>query len=410
MNEPDLRVLRDLAHRIAEAAADPVMDRRREMWRCHHRLERVRPMVLVFPEGAWRELIPQDRLDCENLAAREIELGLRKRLYTSEHFDDDTVLEPDFVVHKAVTPLEDVDWGLAPRRRPSPQETGSWGFEPVIHSAADLRRLRVPQIRYDEKATVERLETAHELFDEILKVRLKGVDRIGFHITKLYADRRGLEPMLWDMSDNPGLIDEAMTFFREGYKDVIRQYEDQSLLDVNNDLTYNHTGGCGYTTELPHRGWQPDHVRPRDMWSFAESQELAGCSPEQHERFALRHERELLAPFGLVGYGCCEPLHDRIESLESIPNLRMISISPFSDVGVAAEKLGDRYVFSWKPNPAQLVGSFDSEAVERSIRHTLDVTAGCVIQMVLKDTHTCEGRPERFTEWTRIAKRLAEEY
>ena len=28
----------------------------------------------------------------------------------------------------------------------------------------------------------------------------------------------------------------------------------------------------------------------------------------------------------------------------------------------------------------------------------------CVLEMILKDTHTCQSRPERFTEWTRIAR------
>jgi hypothetical protein len=178
---------------------------------------------------------------------------------------------------------------------------------------------------------------------------------------------------------------------------------------VNNDDTYNHTGGCGYTTELPQRDWRPDHVRPIDMWSSAESQELAGVSPEQHEEFALTYERELLRPFGLTGYGCCEPLHDRMGTILGLPGMRMVSVSPFADVDRSAEALQDRAIFSWKPNPAHIVGEFSPERVEDYIRHTLDVTQSCVIQMVLKDTHTCENHPERFTQWTEIAMRLAED-
>jgi hypothetical protein len=30
--------------------------------------------------------------------------------------------------------------------------------------------------------------------------------------------------------------------------------------------------------------------------------------------------------------------------------------------------------------------------------------------MILKDTHTCENHPERFTEWTKIARNLVERY
>jgi hypothetical protein len=48
--------------------------------------------------------------------------------------------------------------------------------------------------------------------------------------------------------------------------------------------------------------------------------------------------------------------------------------------------------------------------VREYIRHTLDTSRDCVIEMILKDTHTCENRPERFNEWTRIARELVEEY
>ncbi len=41
-----------------------------------------------------------------------------------------------------------------------------------------------------------------------------------------------------------------------------------------------------------------------------------------------------------------------------------------------------------------------------AIRHTLDVARanGCVLEMILKDTHTCEHHGERFDAWTRIAR------
>jgi len=53
---------------------------------------------------------------------------------------------------------------------------------------------------------------------------------------------------------------------------------------------------------------------------------------------------------------------------------------------------------------------FDSEKIKEYIKHTLDVTKNCVIEMILKDTHTCENRPERFTQWTDIAQDLVSNY
>lgn len=133
---------------------------------------------------------------------------------------------------------------------------------------------------------------------------------------------------------------------------------------------------------------------------------MAQVSPEAHAEFILPYEKRLLEPFGLNGYGCCEDLTNKLDYVFTIPNLRRISISPFADVDKCAEKLQKNYIFSWKPHPTYLVGNFDSKKTREYIKHTLDVTKDCVIEMILKDTHTCENHPERFTQWTDIAQDL----
>ena len=70
---------------------------------------------------------------------------------------------------------------------------------------------------------------------------------------------------------------------------------------------------------------------------------------------------------------------------------------------ICAEKLQDKYIFSWKPHPAHLVGGFDADFVRDYIRHTLEVAGHGVLEMILKDTHTCDNHPERFDQWTQIA-------
>lgn len=52
MDKRDKGILRDLAKQVAEIAALPIMDERRALWNRHNRLERVRPLILVFPEGS----------------------------------------------------------------------------------------------------------------------------------------------------------------------------------------------------------------------------------------------------------------------------------------------------------------------------------------------------------------------
>ena len=405
ISSDERRVLRDLAKRVAEIAALPIMGERRRLWMRHNRLERPRPMILVFPEGGWRELLPDEALECRDKRARRIEYPLRQRIYYHEHFRDDTVIEKNWVVTKVV---RNTGWGLEPHYRPSSSQTGAWGFDPVIHGPADLGKLRFPEIAVDEKATAENLAEAQDLFGDILDVNLKGIAQVSFHPMSIYTRLRGLAEVMMDMYMNPAMLHDAMAFIEEGLRRTVQQYVALNLLGPNNDGTYHSSGGVGYTDELPRAGFDPARVRPCDMWASAESQEMAQVSPAMHAEFALAYEKRLLEPFGLNGYGCCEDLTLKLDHVFMIPNLRRISISPWANVDRCAEKLGDRCIFSWKPNPAHLVGRFNAESLRACIRHTLDVAKGCCLEMILKDTHTCENHPERFDEWTRIARDLVE--
>jgi hypothetical protein len=313
------------------------------------------------------------------------------------------------VVNKAVI---HTGWGLEPQYTPSGEEAGAWAFDPVINDPADLKKLEFPEIIYDEEATRRTLEEAQDIFGDILDVRLKGVTRVSFHLTSLYCRLRGLEQVMLDMYLNPGMLHDAMAFLEEGHRGLVRQYQEMNLLSLNNDKTYHSSGGVGYSEELPQPGYDPDNVRPCDIWASAESQEMAQVSPELHNGFVLQYEKRLLEPFGLNGYGCCEALDKKLDYVFSIPNMRRISISPWADVDVCAERLNGSYIFSWKPNPAHLVGNFSEEQIRGYIQHTLDVTKanGCVTEMVLKDTHTCENQPARFTRWTDIAREVVEGY
>lgn len=403
MTPHDRTVLRDLATRVAEIAALPLQDERRRLWKAHNSLHPERPMILLFPEGGWTELMPEASLVCEEAEARAIEQDLRRRIYHHEHFADDTVIEGEWVVQKAV---ESSGWGLEGESDPSTTERGAWKFHPVLNSRDDLAKLRAPTITHDARETERRLALAHDLFDGILTVRVKGVAHISYHLMAQYTKLRGLEQMMIDMFEDPEFLHDAMRFLVRAHQGVLDQYRAQNLLSLNNDGTYHSSGGVGYTDEIPLPDYDPNCIRPDDMWASAESQELAQVGPAQHEEFALRYERELLEPFALTGYGCCEPLTDRLGMVFSIPGIRRLSISPWADVRVAAEELGPNYILSWKPKPMDLVGEFDEEAIRAYLRATIDLALAndCALEMILKDTHTCEHHPERFDRWSQIAR------
>ena len=396
--------LRELTERVAEIAAGEETRERIRLWSKHNRLAGERPMILVFPEGGWREILPDldTRLLCRDPDLRPLEESLLKQIYTREHFKSDNVVDAYIPVRKTI---HHSGWGLQEEWEYSDMEAGARAFKPVLKDRSDLDRLHFPVVSHDEDASRAEFEFYQELLGDLLTVRLVGVQHVSFHLYNQFTAWHGLEQTFLDLIVEPAFVHDALSLLRDGHQRMIDQYIQQDLLDLNNDNTYQSTGGNGWTDELPPPDCDPRHVRPRDMWASAETQEFAPVSPAMHEEFALAYERPLLEPFGLAGYGCCDPLHDKLDMVLSIPNIRRISVSPSADVDKTAERLGNRAIFSWKPQPAHLVGDFDDGHIRGYLDHTIEVcrSCGCTLEIILKDTHGCDKHPERFDRWSAIA-------
>lgn len=409
----DRAILRELAKRVREASQNPRYELRKKQWTAHNQLQSPRPLLLIFPEGSWRELLPVSVLKCTEENARCIEWELRRRLFVHERIDDDSVLEGHWIVTKSIS---DTGWGLEPQRtmldendKPGRKET-SYRYDPVIHGPSDLKKLRHPQVLYDEKESRLNYQAAGELFGDILHVELRGTGQLSFCYTPLYTKLRGLTRVMMDMYEEPAMLHDAMAFMEHGYQKLVDQYVAMNLLSLNNDSTYHSSGGIGFTDELPQEGFEPDRVRLRDVWASAQSQEMTGVSPEMHYEFVMQYEMRSLRSFGLTGYGCCDDLTKKMPYVFRIPHLRRISVSPWADVEKCAELIGDRYIYSWKPNPSYLANDhFDEPFIKEYIRRTLEAAQGCVLEIILKDTHTCRNQPERFSAWAGLVRGLVDQ-
>ena len=404
----DAQIIRDLAKRVAAAAADPVHQARADMWTRFNRLDPARPMVLIFPEGSWRELLPDSDLTCESDAGRGLELDLRRRIYSSEVLDDDNVVSGQ--INCGVAWSMD-GWGFDAQRTKSADPLGADHFEPVCRTDGDLDRIQVPQVTVDRDATERRYESLCETFDGILPVVRKGVQYARIAPVDMFSQWAGLENLFWDMMDRPEWVHRALKRILDGHLGVLRALEEENALGLNNAADYCGSGGVGFSDELPQPDFDGEHVRPMDMWGFCTTQIFSEVSPAMHDEFALRYEKQWLENFGLNAYGCCEPLDKKMDCVKQIPRLRRISMSPWIDPERAAKELGGRYIFSYKPNPAMMASiEWDPDAVRRGIREFLEQTRGCVVEMVMKDTHTCNHQPQRMSDWVRIAKDECERF
>ena len=64
---------------------------------------------------------------------------------------------------------------------------------------------------------------------------------------------------------------------------------------------------------------------------------------------SVRHDFRRLERWGVVYYGCCEPLDRKIPLLRRIPNLRKFSMSPWNNFAKVIDEVQGDYVLSFKP-------------------------------------------------------------
>ncbi|OGV56924.1 MAG: hypothetical protein A2X49_02095 [Lentisphaerae bacterium GWF2_52_8] len=409
VSSTDKATLRELAKRVAEIAAAPEQTRKANLWKEHNDLKSGAPLILVFPEGSWREIMPDGALLCSDERCRGIELNLRRRIYYQENLRDDNVIDGEYRVPFR---LEYTGWGLEPKRvHPDGAPLGADHFVPVLESRDDLEKLCIPSVKLDKEGTASDIEFHKELLGAHLNVVACGP---GAGIAPLdhYSQLRGLEKLFVDLYEEPELVHETVGRLVDGAIAIRKSLEEQGVLTLNLGNHYAGSGGTCYTGELPSAGFDGKHVRNIDCWGFATAQIFSEVSPEMHEEFALRHERRFLELFGLNSYGCCEPLHRKLDLIEkNVPRLRRVSISPWADVRVSAEAIGRKYIFSWKPNPAILAGDkFNESQIMEDIRTTLKATKGCVVEMIMKDTHTVRNEPWRLSKWVDMARRVVTEF
>ena len=91
-------VLRGLAMRVAEIAALPEHEEKRQAIRALNRLESVPPRIYCFPEGVWLEILPWESLSCADPLLRGWEMQLRMAIATHEFLRDDEPVDAVFNV------------------------------------------------------------------------------------------------------------------------------------------------------------------------------------------------------------------------------------------------------------------------------------------------------------------------
>lgn len=385
-------VLRRLADRVMRLSLRQVEADKKRLWMRTNALKSVRPPILCDPEFSWREIITESELECTHELARQWERHLRKEIFWGEKMGDDRVVESRFKV------------GWVYKRTYWGPDTSSVNPQPTLKDLNDLSGLQFQTITVDRDATTEAVHLARDVFGRIMPVKLRESWYWSLGLTRELIKFRGFEQFKRDIAENPDGVHNLMTFLRDGTLDLITFLENAGLYSLNNEGDYIGSGGFGWTKQLPARDYAGT-ARAKDLWALFESQDTRDLPTELFAEFVLPYQKPIMERFGMVCYGCCEPMSERWHLLKDIPNIRRVSVSPGCDREKMAEALQDKYVYSCRPNSDVLAADvFDEDAARSDVRDILEKTRGCNLEIIMKDHDTIHNDPSRAIAWCKIAK------
>jgi hypothetical protein len=411
--ESDKTVLRRLAEKVADIAAEPGQCQKAELWRRLNDLDSLRPMVWIN-EIPWHEMDIGGELTLRTMHpwARERERELRRVIYQWRHMPGDMIVNEYLACPLAI---HSTDFGIIEQvdiRRTDPEtDIVSRHFHMQIYNLDDLEKIRMPVVTHDEQATEYSFAAMCDLYGDIMPVRKVGQTHIWFTPWDYLIRWWGIEEAMLDMYEQPDLVHAGVERMVDAWMVELDQFEARNLLSLDCDNTRIGSGGYGYTSDLPGTDFDPQYIKPHNMWGCSNAQIFSEVSPRFHWEFALEHDLRWLSRWGLNYYGCCEPLDGKAELLKRIPNLRKVSVTPWCNTERAVEAIGPKWVMSRKPNPAVFADDhWNPDRARQDLRDFLDRARGCHVELIMKDISTVRRQPQRLWEWARIAMEEVEAF
>ena len=403
----EIRIVRDLAKRYMEIALSDRYVRMRKRFCDTNDLKIVRPPVII-EEIPWEQMNYEGALDCvcEDPALRGIEYGLRVALFRDRYFRCDNFIEPYWVVYKSFTRQVDdppIKESIIPAKHTS---IVSHRYEDIFTDESVIGQFRDPIITAHPENDSRNIAYMQEILGDTMPVVLRG-HGIYYAPWDIIVRLHGVDNTLIDMYDRPEFLHKIIRRFTERMKSEMDQMEAQHLYDPR--IASLHCTPGAVTVEDPS---PEDSYTCRDIWFRTMAQMFSSVSPDAHYEFDVQYSLPLASRCAYTYYGCCEPLHDRIDIIKKYPNLRKVGVSPWADVASSAEQLGGNYVLSRKPNPAFVAIATDTEIIRKEIIETVEQCQkfGCPFDYVLKDISTVSDRPENLIIWAKTVSDVLDGY
>lgn len=412
LNEAERQALRSLAEKYMRYALDPINNEKIRLWRALNRSHMIRPMVCI-DQLPWNELNNNGDLNCVNTVSpwAELELDLRKKIYQWEHFPVDLVLNPYIELPLSLTVTS---YGLTPdvqyQSTEEDNSVKSQHFTNLIRSIDDVEKIKDMTVTHHEAESAEWLQQAEKIFEGVAPVRQ--VSTLSFHLgTWDYVSMiMGVEQVYYDLIDRPELLHAVMERITHS---VVAGIEQANALQVHGDnLNLCHCSHIFTDELLPECGAGKGSVSS-NSWAFGLAQLFTSVSPSVFEEFELPYISRTASYFGMIYYGCCDRLDNKLDIVKRIPHVRKVSCSPWSKRDRFAEKIGPELIMSNKPSPAFLaVEQCDVEAIGKDLSYTIECARrnNVNLELILKDVSTVKHNPDNLTRWADTAMKLVNDF
>jgi hypothetical protein len=307
-------------------------------------------------------------------------LDLMTKILNFTECDDDTPLCPDVMLQLGVA------WELTLHGIPWVEVDGEepWVGQPVLSRPDDVDRLEVPQ-DFSQVGMMPLTLRIYTVARHILG------DRIRVHFpdwlagpTRVVQKLRGEENFFLDVYDNPAGVHKMYEYATR----VRRSYE-------------------AWRTKLTGTGPGPAEMYYWEFKTLANDEVNAQLlSPGHYREFVYPYDLEYCRDYGRVYFHGSGVFTPYLEIIKTLPNVALIEISDWSDMGKASQVLGDGVILerSFLQTEKALTG--EAEVRRRILNRLVEEAGGSFFYFILNVDNRDEGIEQRAREWVRVSREV----
>lgn len=301
---------------------------------------------------------------------------LKIAIYRYEHFQDCTPISKTISIWLGV-PFESSLFGAHTILRPG--ESPWLDREPVILDEKSLADLKMPDFYRSGLMPVAHrfYERLGELLDDDFAVTFPEWGRGPWGVA---SHLRLLHNIAMDIMDNPAFVHRIMRFITDARKQWWLERARFLRMPLEAANLYNDEVNC------------------------------PTLSPHMYQEFVLPYEQELSAFHGGIGYWhSCGDTTKLLALIDSIPQLRMFHVGPWTDLRRVIEVFGERHPLEICLNPVVDVQTVSPEQMVGKLQYIMRVCGDMAYTVRadgIQDLNGTPGEVAQLQKWVAVARQL----